>query len=132
MLTKNLDATNVSAIQTQNPPYDAFVVGQSVNEGQAGNFGFLSTEQANYMNNFERNNNPYSNMYTPAWRNHPNLGLSGNNNSAQRANNFKQQQARPPPQEKKPSLEETMKQLAATTQTFMTTTNANLKNQTAV
>ena len=59
LLTKKLDATNVSAIQTQNPPYDAFVVGQPSNKGQVGNFGFPSTEQENYVNNFQRNNNPY-------------------------------------------------------------------------
>ena len=44
LLIKKLDATNVSAIQTQNPPYDAFDVGQPANEGQVGNFGFLLTE----------------------------------------------------------------------------------------
>jgi len=44
--------------------------------------------------------------------------------------NFQPQQPRPPIQEK-PSLEETMQQLAATTQTFMTSTNTNLKNQAA-
>ena len=38
LLTKNLDGTNVSAIQTQNPPYDAFAAGQPTNEGQTGNF----------------------------------------------------------------------------------------------
>ena len=44
LLTKKLDATNVSVIQTQNPPYDEFAAGQSANEGQVGNFGFLSNE----------------------------------------------------------------------------------------
>ena len=85
------------------------------------------------MNNFQKNNNPYSNTYRPTWRNHPNLGWSGNNtNIPLRANNFQQEQARPPPQQdKKPSLEETMQQLAATTQTFMTITDTNLKNKTA-
>jgi len=44
------------------------------------------------MNNFQRNNNPYSNMYTPVWRNYPNLGWGDNNNNiAPRANNFQQQ-----------------------------------------
>ena len=71
-------------------------------------------------------------MYTLPWRNHHNVGWGENkNNSAPRANNFQQQQARPPPQEKKPSLKETMQQLVATTQTFMTTTDTNLKNQAA-
>ena len=48
LLTKKLDVTNVSTIQTQKPPYNAFAIGQPANEGQAGNFGFPSTEQANY------------------------------------------------------------------------------------
>jgi len=89
VLTKKLDATNVRAIQTQNPPYDAFAAGQPANKGQTGNFGFPSTGQANYVNNFQRNNNPYSNTYTPAWRIHPNLGWDDNNNNfAPRANTF--------------------------------------------
>ena len=33
LLTKKLDATNVSAIETQNPPYEAFSEGQPANEG---------------------------------------------------------------------------------------------------
>jgi len=65
LLTKKLDATNLSALQTQNPPYNVFVVGQPTNEGQAGSFGFPLTEQANYVNNFQRDNNSYSNTYTP-------------------------------------------------------------------
>ena len=48
LLTKKFDATNVSTIQIQNPPYDAFVAGQQTNEGQVGNFGFPLTEQAIY------------------------------------------------------------------------------------
>ena len=74
LLTKKLDATNVSAIQTQNPPNAEFIARQPANEGQVGNFGFASTEQANYMNNFQKNNNSYSNTYTPVWRSHLNLG----------------------------------------------------------
>ena len=58
LLTKKLDASNVSMIQTQNPPYDAFTVGQPINEGQVGNFRFPSKEQKNCVNNFQRNNNP--------------------------------------------------------------------------
>jgi len=64
LLIKKLNAANVSVIQTQNPPYDEFAEGQPANEGQVGNCGFPSTEQANYVNNFQRNNNPYSNTHT--------------------------------------------------------------------
>ena len=94
LLTMKLNANNVSTIQTQNPPFDEFATGQPANEGQVGNFGLPLTEQANYVNNFYRNNNPHSNTYTPAWRNHPNLGWgdnNNNNNSAPWANNFQQQ-----------------------------------------
>jgi len=102
LLIKKLYATNVSAIRTQNPPYDKFAAGQPANKGQIGNFEFPSNEQANYVNNFQRNNNPYSNMYIPAWRNHPNLVWGGNkNNNTPRANNFQQQQERPPPPQEK-------------------------------
>jgi len=84
------------------------------------------------VNNFQRNNNPYSNTQTPALRNLPILGWGGNNNITPRVNNFQQQQARPPlPQEKKPSLEETSQQLTAPAQTFTTPTDTNLKNQAA-
>ena len=44
LLTKKLNATNVSVIQTQNPPYDEFAAGQLANEGQVGNFEFPSTK----------------------------------------------------------------------------------------
>ena len=33
LLKKKLDAINLSAIQTQNPPYDEFPAGQPANEG---------------------------------------------------------------------------------------------------
>ena len=80
LLAKIIDATNVSAIQTQNSSYDSYAAGQSCNDGQVGNFAFLSNELANYVSNYQRNNNPYSNMYKPAWRNHSNLECGGNNN----------------------------------------------------
>ena len=66
LLTKKLDATNISTIQTQNPPYDAFATGQPAYEGQAGNFGFPSIELENHVNNFQKNNNLFSNTYIPA------------------------------------------------------------------
>ena len=59
LLTKKLDTTNVSASQTQNFSYDSCGVGQSSNDGQVGNFSFPQNEQANYVNNYQRNNNLY-------------------------------------------------------------------------
>ena len=44
LLTKKLDATNVSAIQAQNPLYDEFAAGQPANVGQVGNLGYPSNE----------------------------------------------------------------------------------------
>ena len=74
LLMKKLDGTNVSAIQTQNSLYDSFAAEQSSNDGRVSNFVFPSNEQANYINNYQRNNNTYLNTYTPSWTNHPNLG----------------------------------------------------------
>ena len=88
LLMTKLDATNVSAIQTQNSSYDSYGVGQSSNDGLVGNFSFPQNEQANYVNNSQRNNNPYSNTYTAAWRNNPNLGWGSSNNNAPKPNNF--------------------------------------------
>ena len=88
LLMKKLDATNVSAIQTRNSLYGSYAAGQCCNEGQVGNFVFSSNEQANYMSNYQRNNNPYSSTYTPAWRNRLNLGWGGNNNIAPKPTNF--------------------------------------------
>jgi len=41
-------------------------------------------EQANTLNSFQRPHlNPYSQMYTLGWRNHPNFNWKSNNNNAQ-------------------------------------------------
>jgi len=44
LLTKKLDATNVSAIQTQNSSYDSYSARQSSNDGQIDNFVCPSNE----------------------------------------------------------------------------------------
>jgi len=51
LLTKKLNAANVSAIQTQNSLYDSYAAGQFSNDGQVDNFEFHSNEQANYVSN---------------------------------------------------------------------------------
>jgi len=51
LLTKKLDATNASAIQTQNSSYDSYSSRQSSNNGLIANFVCLSNEQANYVSN---------------------------------------------------------------------------------
>ena len=43
--------------------------------GNHANYECLQVEQANFLSNFNRqqNNNPYSQSYNPGWRNHPNF-----------------------------------------------------------
>ena len=62
----------------------------------------------------------------------PKSRVGDNNNIAPKLTNFQSQQPRPPRQEKKLSLEETVQQLAMSTQSFMTATDTQLKNQAAV
>ena len=41
-------------------------------------------EQANALNNFQCSNyDPYSQIYNPGWRNHPNFNWKSDNNNAQ-------------------------------------------------
>ncbi|XP_071904263.1 uncharacterized protein [Coffea arabica] len=66
--------------------------------------------------------NPYSNMYNPGWRDHPNFSYGGNRQSnfaPTRQQGYQQQyQPRPPPlpSNSSPSMEEMMKQLIANQQ----------------
>ena len=66
-------------------------------ECQTGNpFASPNAEQENYVSNFQKpQNNPYSNIYNPGWRNHPNLSW-GNNQGG-----FKPSSSSYQPQEKK-------------------------------
>ncbi|KAL5549392.1 hypothetical protein UlMin_004623 [Ulmus minor] len=68
-------------------------------ECQVGNpFASPNAEQASYVSNFKRQqHNPYSNIYNPGWRNHPNLSW-GNNQGG-----FKPSTSSFQPQEKKRS-----------------------------
>jgi len=74
-----LVAFNVSVIQLQSHVCDLCVRCHFSGDCQVG--------QANYVNNFQRSNNPYSNTFTPAWKNHPNLSW-GNNNNVMNPDNF--------------------------------------------
>ena len=64
-LRKILGAFNVSVIQFQ--PQVCNLCGGCHSSGEC------QVGQANYVNNFQKSNNPYSSTYTPAWKNHPNL-----------------------------------------------------------
>ena len=86
-------------------------------------------EQVQYVANQGRQqNNPYSNTYTPAWKNHPNF-FWGNQQQQQNYQN------RGPPsfpqQEKKSNLEELVATLTKATTDFMGETKANFQNQQA-
>ena len=90
---------NVNAIQT-NVVCDHCARNHSSVNCQMGNpFAQLSYGQANYVSNFQRQNNPYLNTYNPGWRNHPNFSWSNNQRLAKPPQQF-------PQQEKKSTLEE--------------------------
>ncbi|KAG5513007.1 hypothetical protein RHGRI_038576 [Rhododendron griersonianum] len=76
---------------------------------QVGNpFANNSSEQANFVSNYQRQNNPYSNTYNPGWRNHPNFSWSNSQNISKPPPGFQNQQ-----QEKKLNMEEAMVQFMA-------------------
>ncbi|XP_020426537.1 uncharacterized protein LOC109950815 [Prunus persica] len=84
---------------------------------------FASLEQINQVAEFNRHrNDPYSNMYNPGWRNHPNFSRSNTQNVQ-----------RPPPgflaQEKKINLEDAVTQLTMSTTQFMTEIKTQFQNQ---
>ena len=77
-LSQQLGKMNVIAIQT-NVVCDHCARNHSSVNCQMGNpFAQLSYGQANYVSNFQCQNNPYSNTYNPGWKNHPNFSWSNN------------------------------------------------------
>ena len=98
-LSQQLGKMNVNAIQT-NVVCDHCARNHSSVNCQMGNpFAQSSYGQANYVSNFQRQNNPYSNTYNPGWRNHPNFSWSNNQELAKPPQQL-------PQQEKKPTLED--------------------------
>ena len=80
-LSNKLEHLNVSAIQTQ---VCELCRGNhiSVNCQVGSPFASSSAKQAQYVSNFQRQqNNPYSNIYNPNWRNHPNLSWNNTQNA---------------------------------------------------
>ncbi|XP_031288154.1 uncharacterized protein LOC116146838 [Pistacia vera] len=71
-------ALKVNTIETHSLTCE-FCAGNHLSRGcQVGN-PFAPPQQANYVNNFQgKQQNPYSNTYTPAWQNHPNFSWSNN------------------------------------------------------
>ncbi|TQE06787.1 hypothetical protein C1H46_007569 [Malus baccata] len=95
-----------------------------------GSFPKYMQEQVNQMNDFSYQlNSPYSNMYNPSWRFHPNR--QWNNNL-----NVMNPPARPPlmnfqPQEKNTTVEDLIAQLATNINNFIQATQTTLQNQQA-
>ncbi|KAF7152131.1 hypothetical protein RHSIM_Rhsim01G0069400 [Rhododendron simsii] len=76
---------------------------------QVGNpFANNGSEQANFVSNYQLQNNPYSNTYNPGWRNHPNFSWSNSQNISKPPPGFQNQQ-----EEKKLNMEEVMVQFMA-------------------
>ncbi|KAG9449976.1 hypothetical protein H6P81_009941 [Aristolochia fimbriata] len=70
--------------------------GHPSQECQAGNVQAVNSfDHANYVSNFCRSNDPYSNTYNPGWRNHPNFSWSNNNQQPNTQQPIAQ--TRPPP-----------------------------------
>ena len=71
-LSKKLETQTVNAVAMPSP---CGTYGGPHNNGECVNWQ-AQQEQVNFVgnNNFQNNNNPYSNTYNAGWRNHPNLG----------------------------------------------------------
>ncbi|KAG9449960.1 hypothetical protein H6P81_009925 [Aristolochia fimbriata] len=115
-------------------------------ECQAGNVQSVnSLDQDNYVSNFRRSNDPYSNTYNPGWRSYPNFSWSNNHNQ-QPSTHQPTAQTRPPSgfqraapeQEQKSSIEDMFAKFMANQEKRDAMTNfrfqaqeASLKNQEA-
>ncbi len=65
-LSKQLGNMNVNAIQSTNVICDFCVGNHASVDCQVGSpFAISTSEQANFVSNFQRQNNPYSNTYNP-------------------------------------------------------------------
>ncbi|KAL4610105.1 hypothetical protein ACB092_08G028300 [Castanea dentata] len=112
---------NVNAIQT-NVVCDHCSRNRSSDDCQVGNpFAQSSYGQANYVSNFQRQNNPYSNMYNPGWRNHPKFSWSNNQGQAKPPQQF-------PQQEKKSTLEDMFMQYLQKIDVAIQNNSASIRN----
>ncbi|KAG9450684.1 hypothetical protein H6P81_010649 [Aristolochia fimbriata] len=113
--------------------------GHPSQECQAGNVQAVNSfDQANYVSNFRRSNDPYNNTYNPGWRNHPNFSWSNNNNQ-QSSTQQPMAQTRSPPgfqrpaqePEQKPSLEDMFSKFLANQDKRDALTNSKFQAQEA-
>ncbi|KAK5846848.1 hypothetical protein PVK06_003147 [Gossypium arboreum] len=88
-------------------------------------------EQVNYMgnNNFQSQNNPYSNTYNAGWMNHSNFSWGGQGN--QKPENPQGFRQPPYQQEKKQNFEEMLSKFISVSETRFQNTETALKNQQA-
>ena len=89
-LTKQLQTSQlgVNVVQTPQQVCELCQGNHPSAECQVGN-PFVQTqfEQAQYVGDFNRQNNPYSNSYNQGWKNHPNFSWKNNQNMG----NFQQE-----------------------------------------
>ena len=120
-LSQQLGKMNVNVIQTD-VVCDHCAGNHSSVDCQMGNpFAQSRYGQANYVSNFQRQNNPYSNAYNPGWRNHPNFSWSNNQGLAKPPQQF-------PQQEKKPTLKDMFMQYIHKTEVATQNNSASIHN----
>nr|XP_023870464.1 uncharacterized protein LOC111983048 [Quercus suber] len=120
-LSQQLSKMNVNAIQT-NVVHDHCAGNHSSADCQVGNpFAQSSYEQANYVSNFQHQNNPYLNMYNPGWRNHPIFSWRNHQRQAKPPQQF-------PQQEKKPTLEDMFMQYMQKIDVAIQNNSASIRN----
>lgn len=121
-LSKQLSNMNVNAIQSTNVICDFCAGNHASVDCQVGSpFATSTSEQASFVSNFQRQNNPYSNTYNPGWRNHPNLSWGNTQNTLKPPPGFQ-------PQEKKPNLEELITQFITKSETKFQNQDATIRN----
>ncbi|XP_031286373.1 uncharacterized protein LOC116145068 [Pistacia vera] len=121
-LNKKIDNMSAPIMQVKSMSCDLCGGDHLSNECQVGNHFANSTESANCVGNFYRQqqDNPYSSTYNPGWQNHPNFSWSNQN------------AVKPPPpgfpQEKKPNLEELVTKFVSSTEARFQNQEASIRN----
>ena len=128
-LTKQMAAMNSARTQASS---SSTVNNYDYESGQPSEGSFFRSENANYVSNFNNSaNNPFSQVYNPGWRNHPNFGWRQEQGADQQMNRFPNAGLpgfAQPRQERKPSTEDLVAQLVHTQTTFIEAQNQKNKN----
>ncbi|XP_031284771.1 uncharacterized protein LOC116143444 [Pistacia vera] len=121
-LNKKIDNMSAPIMQVKSMSCDLCGGDHLSNECQVGNLFAHSTESANYVGNFhkQQQDHPYSSTYNLGWQNHPNFSWSNQN------------AVKPPPpgfpQEKKPNLEELVTKFVSSTEARFQNQEASIRN----